>query len=188
MDIKKELENYIPYNEQEAADKEMFLKALELENIFTRENIFAHFTATSFIFNKSKTKVLMIYHNTYDSWTWTGGHADGDKDLQNVAKKEAMEETGIDKLEIIDNKIFTIDALTTNGHIKRGKYISSHLHLNASFIFEADEKSKLKVKPDENSGVKWIAINDLKNSVSEEYMLAVYQKILDKMKDLGYIK
>ena len=39
--------------------------------------------------NKDKTKVLMIYHNIYNSWSWTGGHADGDEDLLYVAIKEA---------------------------------------------------------------------------------------------------
>ena len=55
----------------------------------------AHMTASSWIVNEDYTKVLMIYHNIYNSWAWTGGHADGDEDLLHVAVKEAREETGL---------------------------------------------------------------------------------------------
>ena len=47
-------------------------------DVLTRNNKMCHFTASSWIINKDKTKVLMVYHNIYKSWSWTGGHADGD--------------------------------------------------------------------------------------------------------------
>ena len=30
----------------------------------------------------------MVYHNIYDSWSWTGGHADGEKDLYDNLSNE----------------------------------------------------------------------------------------------------
>ena len=46
----------------------------------------------------------MIHHNIYNSWGWTGGHADGNSDLIKVAIKEAQEETGIKHVKpIIDD-------------------------------------------------------------------------------------
>ena len=44
----------------------------------------------------------MIHHNIYNSWSWTGGHADGDKDLLYVAIKEAKEETGVKNIKALD--------------------------------------------------------------------------------------
>ena len=80
----------------EVADKEMMLKCIdEYDDVLTRENKLFHFTASNWIVNKEKTKILMIYHNIYQSWAWTGGHADGEDDLQSVAKREAEEETGL---------------------------------------------------------------------------------------------
>ena len=38
----------------------------------------------------------MVYHNIYDSWSWIGGHADGEEDLASVALRELKEETGIE--------------------------------------------------------------------------------------------
>ena len=42
--------------------------------------------------------MLLIYHNIYRSWAWTGGHADGETDLRAVARREAMEESGVSGL------------------------------------------------------------------------------------------
>jgi len=44
-----------------------------------------------------------------------------------------------------------------DGHVKRGHYVSSHLHLNVTYLLEADEADALAVKPDENSGVVWFS-------------------------------
>ena len=96
--------------------------------MLVRENEIAHMTSSGFIVNKDRTKVLMIHHNIYNSWGWTGGHADGDSDLIAVAIKEAKEETGIKNANPITNDICSIDILPVNSHIKKGKYVASHLH------------------------------------------------------------
>ena len=97
-DLKTKIENYNPYNEQEEKDKQTMLKYIHtFDNILTRENEFGHFTASSWVVNKERTKVLMIYHNIYQSWAWTGGHSDGEADLLKVAIKELKEETGVHK-------------------------------------------------------------------------------------------
>lgn len=181
--MKELLEKYIPYNEQEAKDKEVMLKYLhDFDNVYTRENEYGHFTASSWIVNKDRTKVLMIYHNIYDSWGWTGGHADGETNLYNVAVREANEETGITDLKPLVDGIFSIEILTVNGHVKRGKYVSSHVHLNVTYLFEADDTIPLRIKEDENSGVKWVDIDKAVELSTEDNMKVVYQKIIDKLK------
>lgn len=178
-DIKK----YIPYCEQETMDKELIVKAVDsYDDILTRENIAMHITSSGYIINKNRDKVLMIYHKIYDSWAWTGGHADGDDDLLHVAIKEAQEETGLKNVKALDKDIFSLDVLTVDGHIKRGKYVSSHLHLNVTYLLEADEKEELKVNEDETKGVKWLPINDLGKYCSEPYMVRmVYNKLNEKI-------
>ena len=59
------------------------------KDVLTRENRMCHFTASNWIINKQRTKILMAYHNIYKSWAWTGGHADGNENLFEVALKEA---------------------------------------------------------------------------------------------------
>ncbi len=150
--LKKQIENYKPYNEQEEKDKEIMLKYINnFDNILTRDNEFAHFTASAWVVNKERTKVLMIYHNIYKSWAWTGGHADGEEDLLNVAIREVKEETGVENVTPILKDIFSLEIATVNGHVKRGKYVASHVHLNLTYFLEVDEGETLKIKEDENS-------------------------------------
>lgn len=177
------IKNYKPINEQEEKDKELFLFCIDkFDDILTRKNVVAHLTSSAFVVNKDRTKTLMIYHNIYDTWAWTGGHMDGIDDLIYVAKKELMEETGVKNPILITDEIMALDSITVNGHIKRGKYVSSHLHLNAAFLFECDENEELIVKEDENSGVRWIDIDKLDSYVSpnDKHVLEIYKKILRK--------
>ena len=181
--LKQQIQSYQPYNEQEEKDKEVILKYLAtFNNLLTRENEFAHFTASAWVVNKKRTKVVMIYHNIYQSWAWTGGHADGEEDLQRVALREVEEETGLKNLKLIDDEIYSIEILTVNGHVKRGKYVSSHLHLNLTFLIEADEQEKTRIKEDENSGVKWVNIEEATRITREAQMVPIYEKLNQKLK------
>lgn len=184
--LREKIESYKPYNEQEEKDKEMMLKYIDtFEDVVTRNNEFGHFTASSWVVNKEKTKVLMVYHNLYQSWAWTGGHADGETDLLSVAIRELKEETGVKNIKILDDDIFSLEIACVDGHIKRGKYVSSHVHLNLTYLLEVDEREILQIKADENSGVQWIAIEDVETIVNEKWMIKnIYQKLNQKLK--GY--
>lgn len=183
MDIARCLNNYKPCNEQEEHDKEMMLHLLQtMPDIFERKNQTAHFTASSWLLNKEHDKVLMIYHNIYHSWAWTGGHADGDTNLLAVAKREAMEETGVTDIKALSDDIFSIEILTVDGHIKKGSYVPSHLHLNVTYLLEADEAEVLRIKPDENSGVKWFSFEEALKACTEPWMIEwVYKKLNRKL-------
>ena len=183
MNLKKEIGNYVPYNEQERCDKELMIEYINtFKDVLTRENKMCHFTASNWIVNKEKTKILMAYHNIYKSWAWTGGHADGESNMLNVALKEAEEETGLKNLKVLSEGIFSLQILTVDSHIKRGKFISSHLHLDCCFLLEADENEMLKIKEDENSGVKWIDIDKAVEMSNEENMKPIYKKLNEKLK------
>ena len=183
MDLQHQLEQYHPYNEQEQRDRAVMLQLLATQpDIFTRENQVAHMTASSWLLNRSHDKVLMIYHNIYHSWSWTGGHADGETDLLAVAKREAMEETGVTDIRAVTEDIFSIEILTVDGHEKKGVYVPSHLHLNVTYLLEADEEEVLRVKPDENSGVRWFSLGEALEACTEPWMIErIYRKLNAKL-------
>ena len=183
----EQIKKYKPYNEQEKKDKEIMLKYINTFNdVLTRENELGHFTASAWVLNKERTKVLMIYHNIYNSWAWTGGHADGDSDLLHVATREVQEETGIKNIKPILEDIFSLEIICVNGHIKRGKYVGSHVHLNCTYLFEADENQELFIKEDENSGVKWIPLDKIKEISKEKWVVEnVYEKLNEKLKNMN---
>ncbi len=181
-DLLKALTEYRPWNEQEARDRDIMLRALDASpDPFTRENEIMHFTASSWIVNRERTKALMAYHNIYNAWAWTGGHADGDRNLLAVALREAREETGV-RAEPVTEDIYSLETLTVDGHEKRGRYVPSHLHLNVTYLLTADESESIRAKADENAAVRWFTLEDALKNCSEPWMVArVYGKLNQKL-------
>lgn len=188
--LKSSIEKFTPCNEQEEVERRMMLNYFnDFDDVLTRQNEYGHFTSSAFVLNKERTKILMIYHKIYNSWAWVGGHSDGDSDLLYVAMKEAKEETGIKNVEPISKDIYSLEIINVNGHEKRGKYVGSHVHLNVTYLLEADENEEIRIKEDENSGVKWVPIDEVLNTTSEVWVRdRVYAKIIDKMKKDDIIK
>lgn len=186
MSLFHDIESYRPVNEQEERDKEMMLRYMTHNtNYLERENQIAHFTASAWTVNKEHTKTLMVYHNIYHSWSWVGGHADGMEDLCAVALRELQEETGVRNAVLVSRDIFSLEALTVDGHVKRGIWVPSHLHLNVTYLAEADEEEELIVNEAENRGVKWWTFEEALKVSTESWMVEnVYKKLIKKARRL----
>ena len=176
------IRNYRPDCEQEVNDQRMMIHyAQTFEDILLRTNETVHFTASSWIVNPARTHVLMVHHNIYNSWSWVGGHADGNPDLLTVALKEAEEETGAHLIRPVSSEIFSVEILPVVAHFKRGQYVVPHLHLNATYLIEADDRQHLRIKPDENSGVRWFPLDTVADVCNEPSMQIIYRKLNDKV-------
>ena len=184
MTIFEQLQAFTPFNEQEASDRRLMLQYAGLfSDLLTRDNEMAHLTASCWIVNPDKTKVLLAYHNIYDSWAWLGGHADGETDLLAVALREVKEEAGIANVRPVSPDIYSLESLTVDGHVKKGQYVSSHLHLNVTYLLEADSDEAVSIKEDENSGVAWFTPEEaLAKSTEPWFVTHVYAKLIDKLK------
>lgn len=181
--LQRLINNYVPFNEQEENDKKFILHQIQTnDDLLSRENKAMHFTASNWIVNQEHTKVLMIYHKIYQSWSWCGGHADGNANLLEVAIQEMREETGVSNYKLVSDQPFSIEILTVDGHDKKGQYVSSHLHLNVTYLFEVDEEEALVLNEQETEGVQWIPLNEIENNVSEKWMLErIYKKLMYKV-------
>ncbi|MDN5360943.1 MAG: hypothetical protein PWQ84_2006 [Thermotogaceae bacterium] len=163
----QQIRQFKPLTDSEKSDKQ-------------RRSQLAHLTSSGFILNPSMTKTLMVHHNIYQTWAWTGGHADGDRDLLKIAIKEAKEEAGLKRISPLVGDMLSLDILTVKGHYKRGEYVSAHLHLSAAYVLIAEEDEELTVKPDENSDVAWIAVEEMNKMSNEPEMIPVYQKLYER--------
>ncbi|MGL4607393.1 MAG: NUDIX hydrolase [Eubacteriaceae bacterium] len=183
MNFKKEIILFQPYDEEEAIEKKIILDFIDKNprDVLLRKNKIAHITSSSIIFNETMDKILMVYHNIYQSWSWTGGHADGDEELLEVAIKEAREETGIKTVLPISKEIVSLDILPVQRHFKNDAYVAPHLHLSVAYGLKSSENETLTSKPDENSGVRWIPLDTLENFVTEPQIMIVYNKIIDRI-------
>lgn len=182
MSLPEQLRHYQPWNQQEAQDLAEFLRRLEhSESLYSRKNTDAHLTASAWVVSPDRTQVLLAYHNLYDSWAWLGGHADGKQNLLAVALREVQEESGLTATPVSED-IFSLEILSVAGHEKRGHYVSSHLHLNITYLLEADPSAPVRRKEDENSRVGWFSLEDAVAASSEPWMRErVYRKLNEKL-------
>ena len=155
-----------PFNEQEAADKQVILQALDNNpNCFER-SAQAHMACSIWVVDPTMSQTLLVYHNIYDSWSWIGGHADENARIVPVSL----------------GNIYSLEVLTVNGHEKHGAYVSSHLHLNITYLAIADPSEHTRIKPDENSGVRWVPIEDAIRLSTEPWIRErIYRKLIDKL-------
>ena len=200
---------FAPFNEQEAADKRVILHALDTDPGCFERSAQAHMACSIWVVDPTFTQTLLVYHNIYDSWSWIGGHADGECDLAAVALRELQEETGVAHARLVAGEahgaddasavpaptvdglrplcgsggIYSLEVLTVDGHEKRGAYVSSHLHLNVTYLAIADPAEPIRIKPDENSGVRWVPLEDAIRLSTEPWIRdRIYRKLLDKLK------
>ena len=189
MNLLEEIKKYKPLNEQESSDKEQMIEFIKKnKNYLLRENRLAHFTVSTWTVNKERTKILMVYHNIYDSWSWIGGHADGIEDLRSVALRELEEETGVKNAHLVSDDILSLETLNVNGHTRRGEYVPSHLHFNITYLAEADESETLVVNELENKGVQWFTFEDALKVPHEPWFVEmVYKKLIERSKKTKFI-
>ena len=182
MNLYDDIKNYKPVNEQEARDQLQMLRFIKHNpDYLERENQIAHVTTSIWTINKDCTKTLMVYHNIYNSWSWIGGHADGMEDLRAVALRELQEETGVQNAALASEEIFSLESLTVDGHVRKGIYVPSHLHLNVTYLAVADENEELRVNEDENQAVKWWTFEEaLKASTEPWFVEHIYKKLIAK--------
>ena len=183
MELIHAIEAYMPWNDQEAGDKEETLRRLKSgEALLDRSNTSAHMTASAWVVSPDRQKVLMAYHNLYDSWAWLGGHADGDADMLAVALKEVREESGLKNVQPLTEDIFSLEILAVTGHEKKGQFVSSHLHLNVTYLLEADPADPVRCKEDENKAVGWFTLDGAIAASKEPWFQErVYQKLNAKL-------
>lgn len=174
---------YVPDCEQEEKDRSQILHYFSVCNdLLTRKNTLFHFTASAWVMNPRRTKALMVHHNIYNAWSWVGGHADGCGDLFEVACRELAEETGLTSALALSEDPVSLEIIGVQSHWRKGEYVAPHIHLNVTYLFEAEENAPLRVKEDENSGVMWRDTVAIRKDDTEPHMQKLYCKIMDKLK------
>jgi 8-oxo-dGTP pyrophosphatase MutT (NUDIX family) len=143
------------------------------DTCFNRELSVGHMTGSAWIVNRLGTHTLLTHHKKLNKWLQPGGHADGDSDILQVAKREADEESGLTDLEIEDGKIFDIDVHQIPARANE----IQHLHYDIRFVFRA-QGSEVFVVSDESHDLAWVGIAQLKDYNVDESVMRMARKWL----------
>lgn len=149
-----------------------FLSLLSDAPCFERTHLPGHITGSAWIVDATRTHVLLVHHAKLNKWVQPGGHADGDEDILRVALKEAEEETGLKKFNIIGDHLFDVDI-----HLIPGRAdFPEHFHYDVRFLMEADPGDVIQVS-EESHDVKWVRLDELEQYNQERSVLRMKEKL-----------
>ena len=169
--ILETLEKYKKYFKSEEKRYELLEKQLENnENLWTRKNFNWHLTASAYIFDKSMQNFVVIHNINLDKWLVPGWHwEEWDWEMQNTAKREAMEETWLSQLKLCSwhnqNEMIPIDIDTHYIPENKKKDERQHFHHDFRYIFIYDwDFSEINIETQE---IKWFQILNINDDLTK---------------------
>ena len=113
-----------------------------------------HLTGSALVVDPSDRRILVLFHSKLRRWLQPGGHADGDADLARVALREAVEETGITRLRVVE------PAVDLDVHLVDPPAEDPHEHHDVRFLVLAPPGS-VPIGNHESEALRWVAVADL---------------------------
>ena len=127
---------------------------------FFRCHLPGHFTASAFVFDASFSRILLMHHAKLNKWLQPGGHADGELNLWEAAKRELEEETGLKEVSLLtygapfDSPLpLDIDIHEIPATKKEGR----HEHFDVRFAFTTKDIKAIRGNS-ESLGLKWFSL------------------------------
>ncbi|MFH1253873.1 MAG: NUDIX hydrolase [bacterium] len=137
------------------------------------KNLKRDFTATGYVINPEKTKILVIFHNKLQKWLPAGGHMEPNELPHEAALREVFEETGVTARIISDDHDMGLNG-ESDCQIPRPYSVLyqiipqsikdvEHIHVDFIYAMEAEE-SALKIQVEEVSRVEWLTKDEILES------------------------
>ena len=117
------------------------------------------------------SRVLLHHHRKLGRWLQFGGHCDGDKDILSVARREALEESGIDGLIVASERPFDLDIHEIPAHGRD----PVHFHYDVRFMLIAPEAAA-PVLSVESHELRWFTENELAEVELDESLRRMIRK------------
>jgi 8-oxo-dGTP pyrophosphatase MutT (NUDIX family) len=127
------LQAYVAADDREEADRcAMVRLAEELADPLSRDEAFAHFTASAYVVDEECRRTCLVTHAKLGRLLQPGGHVEpGDNSLEAAAIREAREETALDlQLHPVAPQPFDLDV----HEIPARPGEPAHLHLDVRYL------------------------------------------------------
>lgn len=144
--------------EEEPLRQRMLELADSTPDCFYRTSFPAHFTGSALVLSADGQQVLLHHHRKLDRWMQFGGHADGDEDILRVARREALEESGIEGLEVLSPVPFDLDIHEIPSRPALGE--PAHFHFDIRFLFAAPAGAQFTIS-DESLALRWFSLEEM---------------------------
>lgn len=172
--LMKQINNLVPYDEAEMHAKNEILKYLkENDNYLGEDDTIGHITASAWIVNNNKDKVILTFHKKLEMWIQLGGHTEKNETVIDAALREAYEESGLEEIRVLDENIFDVDV----HEFPEKDNNKSHYHYDIRYLLEADEDKIIKIS-NESKDVKWVKFDELDTLIEEKALKRMMEKVL----------
>lgn len=130
---------------------------------FERALSIGHMTGSALLLDETLERTLLTHHRKLDRWLQPGGHADGESDITSVCMREAKEESGLAKIELVSDALLDIDI-----HLipARGDE-PEHYHYDCRFLLRCLGDDAYVVS-EESHDLAWIKLPDIHEYTDEE--------------------
>lgn len=139
-----------------------------------------HLTASAWVVDAARSRVLLTHHRKLNLWVQLGGHADGEADLLAAALREVQEESGLTRVRAVSPEIFDVD----RHRIPARKTEPEHWHFDARFLIEADATEPVVVS-DESHNVAWVSLAEATRLNPEESIARMVRKTASALSSRG---
>lgn len=162
--LRRQFQDYARRGAAEAEVAAQFLALLDdAADPFVRERLAGHFTGSAWLVDATGERVLLTHHRKLRRWLQLGGHADGDRDLAQVALREAQEESGLDSLVLADGELFDLDR---HWIPERGE-VPGHWHYDARYVVRTTGSEDFVVG-EESLALAWRRIDKLPEDLQSD--------------------
>jgi len=130
-----------------------------------------HITGSAWIVNAENSRALFTHHRKLNMWLQLGGHADGESAVQNVAMREAREESGLSSLELVSAEIFDIDIHL----IPERKSEKAHFHYDVRYLLRTQADESVSVS-EESHDLAWLSPEEIAAQLGDESIQRMARK------------
>jgi 8-oxo-dGTP pyrophosphatase MutT (NUDIX family) len=159
--LAESLRRHVPGDEEEARDRERILDfILGHADPFDRRIAEGHLTGSAIVISADGARVLMLHHRKLDRWLQPGGHGHpGETRGEEVALREAREETGIEGLALHPTAPRPLDVDVHDIPARKGE--PAHQHLDLRYLVRAPAEAVLSPQVEELHDLRWATWDEL---------------------------